>query len=97
MVDISPTLVTARWEEGAEVKVLATRKPPPTPQEKYGDLQKCLTGGTLAGNRKEDGMFPGAGLRLTEWSPRMPIGIYAQSSGVRIRNLTVTPSPDPSP
>jgi aminoglycoside phosphotransferase (APT) family kinase protein len=81
---VTPQQLRANWL-GRDGKPRSFKgQDPMVPSEKFARLQEEL-----------ESLRPQTGVVLPPWSPRMPIGIYARSSAVNVRNLTIIPHPAP--
>jgi hypothetical protein len=43
-----------------------------------------------------NGRVAGAGAALPAWKPRMGLGVLAHKASVAVRNVVITPLPDPA-
>jgi hypothetical protein len=85
VVDVTPEEVHVQWRAD----------PPPKGSGEMATLGR-VSGAELrtryaAGAKKQLALVPGP-----EWSPRLPFGVVSHRSAVSIRNVTVTPLPDPT-
>jgi len=78
-IDVTPQEIRARWVDDVG-KVKRVKGPPLVPAEIFAKLQSDLSA-----------IRPDASFVLPTWSPRMPLGIYARSSALEVRNASVTP------
>jgi hypothetical protein len=94
-VRVSPKkVVVFAWEDDDKPVQLRDVMPGKPKAERPGVWTKELFAErTRRWNDRINLNFPGAGVRLREWAPRMPIGLVVMNAGVMVRNLVVKPLP----
>ncbi len=79
----TPTGFSARWSDTDAEPTPMNGVLVNSPKEDYSD----------ASQHRVDMMYPGKGLAGHKWNSRTPLGIFAHSSALCVRNVVVTPDP----
>jgi hypothetical protein len=81
-IDVTSTEMRARWLTEKRGLAPFPNRGPWNPVAEYAVHQTNL-----------DRSFRGTGIVIPNWSPRMPLGIYASRSALSIRNVIISPLP----